>query len=91
MANENEKQQLKEKLELLIAAKFEGDALTAFAYYDMDGDGKMNRSELMDLLRDAGVGNWLTRGRWVDRIMATLDKDADGMIALDDLDPEATQ
>jgi Ca2+-binding EF-hand superfamily protein len=85
MASETDKQQVKDKLDVLVKTKFDGDVEAAFAYYDINNDGKIDRSELMDLLTDAGVGNWFTRGRWADGILAELDKDNDGAITPTDL------
>jgi hypothetical protein len=39
------------------------------------------RAELEALLKDADVGNWLTRGSWADGIIAELDTDQDGYIS----------
>src|SRR5207249_1924275 len=81
MAHETEIQQLKEKISRLIADKFGGDFPKAFGHYDGDKNGKINRDELMQLLKDAGIGNWLTRGQWANGILAALDHDHDGEIS----------
>ena len=43
--------------------------------------GKISKAELIKLLEDAGVGNWLTRGPWADGIITALDTDQDGLIS----------
>jgi len=85
MAHEAEKQELKQKVSQLVALKFSGDAQAAFVYYDQSNDKKLHRAELIDLLKDAGIGNWLTRGSWADAIIAELDRDGDKAISMDDL------
>lgn len=85
MAHEAEKQELKQKISQLVTSKFSGDPQAAFVYYDLDNDGKLNRKELMDFLKDAGIGNWLTRGSWADEIIKTLDRDGDRAITMADL------
>jgi Ca2+-binding EF-hand superfamily protein len=80
MAREAEKKQLKEKIGHLVADKFGGDFQRAFGHYDANKDGKINRDELIELLKVAGIGNWLTRGQWANGILAALDADHDGTI-----------
>ena len=85
MAHEAEKQQLKEKITRLVDDRFNGDLDKAFRHYDGDGDGKINPGELTELLKDAGIGNWLTRGQWVKAIVDALDVDRDGAISKEEL------
>jgi Ca2+-binding EF-hand superfamily protein len=82
MASEAQKKELQEKVGNLVADKFGGDYHAAFAHYDNNNkDGKINKAELGELLKDAGIGNWLTRGAWADGIIAELDTDKDGTIS----------
>jgi Ca2+-binding EF-hand superfamily protein len=82
MASEAQKQELTDKVTRLITDRFEGDYRKAFEHYDNDKrDGRINKAELGELLKDAGIGNWLTRGTWADGIIAALDADKDGMIS----------
>ena len=82
MATEAQKKELQENIIKLVADRFGGDYAKAFAHYDNNRkDGKINKAELLELLKDAGIGNWLTRGAWADGIIAELDKDKDGTIS----------
>lgn len=81
MPTDAQKAELKDKVGRLVAERFSGSYPSAFAHYDDNGDGKIGRSELLDFLRDAAVGNLFTRGTWADGIIAELDLDHDGMIS----------
>jgi Ca2+-binding EF-hand superfamily protein len=81
MATEAQKRELTGKVTRLIQERFGGDYHRAFAQYDANGDGRIDKAELGRLLQDAGIGNWLTRGAWADGIVAALDADKDGTIS----------
>ena len=81
MATEAQKQELTDKVAALVRGRFGGDYGKAFAHYDADGDGRIDRGELTRLLEDAGIGSWLTRGAWASGIVAALDADKDGTIS----------
>jgi len=82
MGAESQKRELTDKVTTLINDRFGGDYHKAFEHYDSDKrDGKINKAELGELLKDAGIGNWLTRGAWADGIIAALDADKDGTIS----------
>lgn len=51
-----------------------------FMSYDANGDGAINKSELKELLSDADVGNWVTRGTWVDAIFDRVDANKNGVL-----------
>jgi hypothetical protein len=54
----------------------------AAGHHDNDTkDGRINKAELGQLLKDAGIGSWLTRGAWADGIIAALDRDKDDTIS----------
>lgn len=80
MASVQDKTDLATKVSALIRAKFGGDWRRAFWHYDGDHDGGIDRAELTDLLRDAGVGNYFTRGAWASGVTAEMDADGDGRI-----------
>jgi hypothetical protein len=73
-------EELKAKVGALVQKKFGGDYKKAFDHYDTDHDGGVTKSELTQLLSDAGVGNSLTRGTWASRIIEKLDKNGDSKI-----------
>ena len=82
-ANEKE---LQEKLTKYVEDNFDGDYDAAFEHFDQDGDERINRSELSEALKDIGVGNFLTRGAWVDGIMEKLDQSPqDGTLSHEEL------
>lgn len=51
-----------------------------FDSYDKNSDGKISSKELEKLLKDANVGNALTRGMWIKGIVGALDQNGDKMI-----------
>ena len=79
-------QELADKLSAVVQDRFGGDYDKAFEYFDKDNDATLNRSELSDALGDIGIGNFITRGMWVDGIMEKLDKSpTDGKLSYDEL------
>jgi Ca2+-binding EF-hand superfamily protein len=81
MATQDQTRELTEKVESLISARFGGDFHAAFRYYDSDGDGRVSKDDLGNMLSDARIGNWLTRNAWADGVIAALDTDRDGYIS----------
>lgn len=83
-----EEEELKTKIRQLVKEKFEGDYRKGFDHYEkIDGeDSKIGSSALEQLLADANVGNWLTRGLWVEGVLKALDKDKDGAISWDEFE-----
>lgn len=76
------KDELRNLVGKLIRDQFGGDLHKAFDHYDGDvKDGRISRQQLIKLLGDAGVGNWLIRGAWASGIIAELDTDGDGRIS----------
>jgi EF hand len=71
---------LREKVSTLVDAEFGGDYAVAFRHY-ADRDGTVGKDEVKALLRDAGVGNSLTRWAWAGAVVAELDVDRDGSIS----------
>jgi Ca2+-binding EF-hand superfamily protein len=55
-----------------------------FETHDKDSDGKIDSKELEGLLREADVGNAITRGAWTRGIMSKMDTDQDGKISWDE-------
>ena len=81
MASEQNKQELRDKLAALVAARFGGDYEAAFGHYDANHDGAISRDELKALLGDAGVGSSWTRWAWAAGIIDELDANGDGVIS----------
>ena len=83
-----EQEQLIEKIEALLTKKYgatdEGSMKKLFDAYDANADGKIDKSELSQLLKDADIGNSLTRSTWVKGIMEKLDLNADKAISWDE-------
>lgn len=73
-------EELKRKVGALVEKDFGGDYKKAFDHYDHDHDGAVDADELTKLLKDAGVGNFATRGAWVKGILDKLDKTEDRKI-----------
>jgi Ca2+-binding EF-hand superfamily protein len=85
-ATQVQKNELRDRVGKLVMDRFGGDYHKAFDYYDEDKDGKVSSRDLVKLLGDAGVGNWLTRGAWASGIIAEMDTDKDGSISKAEFD-----
>jgi len=81
VASAQNKQELRDKVAALVAARFAGDYRATFGHYDTDRDGAISTDELKALLADAGVGSRLTRWLRAAGIMKELDADTDGLIS----------
>ena len=75
--------ELVRKVQGLVTQRFEGNYRTAFDHYGTGG--RMDEDGLERLLKDAGVGNFATRGSWTAAIMEKLDGDRDGFISFAEL------
>jgi Ca2+-binding EF-hand superfamily protein len=81
MASDEQKQEVDDKVTALVATRFGGDYRAAFAHYDADGNGTIDKDELKALLKDAGIGSGLTRWAWANGIMGVVDSGRDGAIS----------
>jgi Ca2+-binding EF-hand superfamily protein len=83
-----EQEELVEKIQKLLQKKYgstDAESMRKlFDEYDRDKDQKISASELEKLLKDADVGNGLTRGTWVKGVIGALDQNADKMIDWDE-------
>ncbi len=80
-----EQEELVAKIKQLLLTRY-GDATVEsmrklFDEYDRDKDQKIDPGELERLLKDANVGNALTRGVWVKGVVGALDQNADKRIS----------
>jgi hypothetical protein len=78
MPDRNE-EELKSKVHALVHQRFGGDFERMFEHYSRyrQGDERIDSDELNELLKDAGVGNFATRGAWVKGILDRLDTNRD--------------
>jgi hypothetical protein len=79
-------QELREKVTALIETRHKSDWRRGFDHYAGHG-GAIGRDDVMRLLGDAQIGNWLTRGAWADGILDKLDKNKDKTITWDEFEP----
>ena len=68
------------KIKALITEQFAGNARAAFDAF-AGADGLLDPDELKDVLAQAGIGTFLTRGFWADGVISRLDKDGDARIS----------
>ncbi len=83
MANDKQVEELKRKVTDLVNGKYGGDWTRAFTHYaGLNGTASLvGEEELGRLLKDAGVGNGLTRGAWITGVMKELDTSKDEYIS----------
>lgn len=83
-----EQEELVQKIQALLQKQYGDTSLEGmrklFEAYDKDQDQNISAGELEQLLKDAGVGNSLTRGAWVKGIVKELDEDGDRKISWDE-------
>ena len=72
--------EFRDKVTSLVRSRFGGSIDRAFAHYDRNKDGGIDKKELLGFLKDAKIGNWITRGFWAKGILKKLDKNGDGKI-----------
>jgi hypothetical protein len=78
--------ELETKLKLHVTEKYGGDFENAFAGFDKDSDGSLNKGELKFALKAVGIGNGFTRGAWMRGIMKKMDVDpTDGKLTFEEL------
>lgn len=82
--------ELQAKIKGLLLRKYGDTARESmeklFRAYDKNRNGEIDNSELEQLLKDAEVGNGITRGMWVKGIMKKLDADGDKSISWKEFD-----
>ena len=87
MPDKNE-EALKTRITALAQQRFGGDFERMFEHYSRhrQSDERINRDELSELAKDADLGNWATRGAWIDAILARFDTDRDNAISWAEFD-----
>ena len=84
----NEQAELVQKIQAELQKRYGNTSLESmrklFDTYDRDGDQKISADELKQLLKDVDVGNFATRGAWVDGITKALDSNGDKAIGWDE-------
>ena len=85
MANDEKRQEIDEKVTALVTTRFGGDYRAAFAHYDADGNGVIDKDELKAPLSD-GIGSGLTRWAWAKGIMGEVDTGGDGSISWEEFE-----
>ncbi len=80
----DERAELIAKVTEYVDTVHSGDWESAFDAADRDNDGRINTSEVNDVLRHSGVGNFLTRSTWSRKVMEEVDSDCDGYISFDE-------
>jgi Ca2+-binding EF-hand superfamily protein len=83
-----EQAELVDKIQKLLVKKYGDTSVESmrklFDEYDRDKDQKISPDELERLLKDADIGNGLTRGAWVKGVVSALDQNADKKIDWDE-------
>ncbi len=72
------KESILNKIQILITNHFETPE-QAFAYFDQDGDGKLKKSEIVKLLKQARVNGFI-RGIVAGKLIEGYDKSEDGYV-----------
>jgi hypothetical protein len=75
------RRELRDGVSALIGTRFGGSYQVAFAHYDRNGGGQIDREGLVTLLADAGVGGRWTRPGWAAAVFAEAERDGEGLIS----------
>ena len=79
--SERGRRELRDGVSVLVGTRFGGSYRRAFAHYDRNGRGQIDREGLMTLLVDAGVGGRWTRPGWATAVIAEAARDLQGLIS----------
>ena len=72
------KEAILNKIQILITNHFSTPE-KAFAFFDKDGDGKLDKREIVKLLKEAEISGFI-RGIVSSKLIEGYDKDDDGLI-----------
>jgi Ca2+-binding EF-hand superfamily protein len=81
MLSERGRRELWDKVGTLVRTRFGGSYQVAFARYDRNQCGQIDREGLVTLLADAGVGGHWTRPDWAAAVFAEVERDGEGLIS----------
>ena len=81
MFSERGRRELRDKVGALVRTRFGGSYQVAFAHYDRNQRGQIDREGLVTLLADAGVGGRWTRPGWAAAVFAEVKRDGEGLIS----------
>ncbi|MBM4360736.1 MAG: EF-hand domain-containing protein [Deltaproteobacteria bacterium] len=76
-----EEQELRDKVTRLVETQFKMDWVRAFDHYAVGTSATVDRERLLAMLEDAGIGNFMTRGKWADALLEKLDTNGDKRIS----------
>ena len=76
------KETILNKIQILITNHFSTPE-DAFAFFDKDGDGKLNKAEIVKLLKEAEINGFI-RGMISSKLIEGYDKDGNGLIDWDE-------
>ncbi|WP_040279928.1 EF-hand domain-containing protein [Psychroserpens damuponensis] len=72
------KKKILKKIQIVITNHFNSPE-EAFAFFDKDSDGKLSKSEIVKLLKQAEISGFL-RGLVASKLIEGYDKDGDGLV-----------
>lgn len=82
--------ELKDKIQALLLRKYGSTSRESmeklFNVYDKNRNGNIDKAELEQLLKDADIGNGLTRGAWANGIIEKIDTGRDKSISWREFD-----
>ena len=81
MMSERGRRELRDGVSALVGTRFGGIYQVAFAHYDRNRGGQIDREGLVTLLADAGVGGRWTRPGWAAAVFAEAERDREGLIS----------
>lgn len=76
------KETILNKIQILITHHFNTPE-EAFSFFDKDGDGKLNKAEIVKLLKEAEINGFI-RGMISSKLIEGYDKDGSGLIDWDE-------
>jgi len=72
------KEMILNKVQILITNQFDTPE-KAFSFFDKDGDEKLNKKEIVKLLKEAEISGFI-RGMVASKLIEGYDRDGDGLI-----------